>query len=58
MNARTRNERVSLYISLMVGLFNIFSVKPSEEVMVNRIRRNLLPFYISRLALQKLKTTS
>lgn len=58
INSRTQgqHERVSLFISSMEGLFNRLSNKPDEETMVNRIRRNLRPFYISNLALQKPKT--
>lgn len=52
------NERVSLFISAMEGLFNRLTVKPSEEVIVNRIRRNLLPFFIANLALHNPTTIS
>lgn len=58
INSRTQgqNERVSLFISSMEGLFNRLTHKPDEQVIVNRIRRNLLPFFISNLALHKPKT--
>lgn len=60
INSRTQgcNERVSLYISSMEGLFNRLTVKPDEEIRVRKIRRNLLPFYISGLALYSPKTVS
>lgn len=58
INSRTQgsNERVALYISAMEALFNRLSKKPDELVIVNKIRRNLLPFYISNLALHEPKT--
>lgn len=45
------NERVCLFITAMEGLFNRLNIKPDEATMVNRICRNLLPFYVSHLAL-------
>lgn len=54
IHSRTQgsNERVAIYISVMEGLFSRLSVLPEECIMVNTIRRNLLPDYISCLALQ------
>lgn len=40
----------------MEGLFNRLTVKPSEKVIVDRIRRNLLPYYVSQLALLDIDT--
>lgn len=50
------NEKVSLYIMNMEGLFNRLTVKPSEKSIVDRIRRNLLPHYVSQLALLDIDT--
>lgn len=55
INSRTQgqHERASLFISSMEGLFNRLTHKPDEQTIVNRIRRNLLPFFITNLALHK-----
>lgn len=60
INNRTQgpNERVAIFIASMEGLFNRLPIKPSEAVIVNKIRRNLLPYYISRLALHQPTTVS
>lgn len=60
INNRTQgpNERVAIYIASMEGLFNRLPEKPSEKTIVNKIRRNLLPYYISRLALEEPKTVT
>nr|CAI5853480.1 unnamed protein product [Callosobruchus analis] len=58
INNRTQGseERVSLYICAMEGLFNRLPQKPDEKTMVNKIRRNLLPFYVAQLALHDINT--
>nr|CAI5861030.1 unnamed protein product [Callosobruchus analis] len=58
INNRTQGseERVSLYICAMEGLFNRLPEKPDEKTMVNKIRRNLLPFYVAQLALHDINT--
>ena len=48
---RTVNEKVLMYITNMEALFNRLSEKPSEQTIINKIRRNLLPNYVSHLAL-------
>lgn len=60
INNRTQgaNERVAIYIASMEGLFNRLPNKPTEAVITNRIRRNLLPYYISRLALEQPTTVT
>lgn len=60
INSRTQdsNEKVALFISSMEGLFNRLSKVPDELTRVNKIRRNLLPFFISNLALQEPKTVT
>lgn len=50
------NEKVALYIMNMEGLFNRLTEKPSEKIIIDRIRRNLLPTYISQLALLDIDT--
>lgn len=52
------NERVSMFISSMEGLFNRLSKKPCEKEIVETIRRNLLPCYLSKLALCDINTIS
>lgn len=44
-------ERVTIYIAVMESLFRRLSNPPDEQTIVNQIRRNLLPHYISHLAL-------
>lgn len=51
-----QSEKVTLFIACMVGLFNRLSKKPEEKVIVNRIRRNLLPYFISQLALREINS--
>lgn len=60
INHRTQghDEKSTLYICAMEGLFNRLSKKPDEQTIVNRIRRNLLPQYVSQLALHEIKTIS
>nr|CAH7739559.1 unnamed protein product [Callosobruchus chinensis] len=60
INNRTQGseERVSLYICAMEGLFNRLPEKPDEKTIVNKIRRNLLPFYVAQLALHDINTVS
>lgn len=60
INSRTQgsNERVCLFISAMEGLFNRLNVRPDEATIVNRICRNLLPFYVNHLALRNPTTIS
>lgn len=60
INSRTQgtHERVALFISSVEGLYNRLPNKPSEDVIVSKIRRNLLPYYISRLALEQPKSVT
>lgn len=52
-------ERVVVYISSMENLFNKLGVKkPSEDVRIDMIRRNLLPYIQGQLALQTITTIS
>lgn len=53
INRRTQghDEKVSQYICDMLALFNRLPEKPEDKVIINKIRRNLLPKYISHLAL-------
>lgn len=58
INNRTQSpdERIVIYISAMQSLFNRLTNPPDELTRVNKIRRNLLPYYISSLALKKPQT--
>lgn len=58
INRRTqgRDEKVSQYICDMEALFNRLPTKPDESHMIHKIRRNLLPQYISHLALQDISS--
>lgn len=58
IDSRTQgvNEKVTLYIACMIGLFNRLSKKPDEEVIVNKIRRNLSPYFVSQLALHQINS--
>lgn len=50
------NEPVAVYISSMIGLFNRLSGVVDEHTRVAKIRRNLLPSFISSLALHNPQT--
>lgn len=52
------HENVSLYIATMLGLFKKLSFPPSAQEQLRIIRRNLLPYFISQLALQKIESIS
>lgn len=52
------NERVTLYIASMEGLYQKLSTLPDEKMRVDQIRRNLLPYYINQLALLEINTIS
>lgn len=53
-----RNERVGIYIAVMENLYNRLSIKPSEEVRLKQIRKNLLPSYSQQLALHDITSIS
>lgn len=50
------NEPVTVYISSMIGLFNRLTNVVDEKSRVAKIRRNLLPFFVSALALHSPNT--
>lgn len=50
------NEPANLFIASMENLFSRLEVVPDEQTRVTKIRRNLLPFYVSQLALHTPKT--
>lgn len=52
------NERVTIYISAMVALFNRLKIKPSDNEIITTIRRNLLPHFSSQLALVPITSIS
>lgn len=52
------NERVVFFITSMESLFNRLQSKPSEQFIVDKIRQNLIPSYINRLALYSPTTVS
>lgn len=58
IRARTQGqqERVTTYISVMQNLFNKLGQKPSEEMRLRIIRRNLLPYIQQQLALTDFRT--
>lgn len=49
-------EKLIMYVSRMQNLFNKLTNKPSELEQVNVIKRNLLPYLHTTLALQELTT--
>lgn len=53
---QTVNEKVTLYINAMNGLFNRLENKPEEKAMVRIIQRNLLPSFIQPLALLNIES--
>lgn len=55
---QSSKEKVSIFISVMESLFNRLTVVPSEEIIVDIIRENLLPDYVKALALHDIKTIS
>lgn len=60
IRARTQgqHERTTAYIAVMQNLFNKLSEKPSEQTKLRIIRRNLLPYIQSQLALLDCTTIS
>lgn len=58
INNRTQgpNESVAIFIASMEGLFNRLTDTPDEQSRVNKIRRNLLPCFVSQLALHNPNT--
>lgn len=52
------NEKIIAFISCMENLFSRLNEIPSELSRVNIIKKNLHPYYISRLALSEPKTIS
>jgi len=53
-----KNESVAIFIAHMETLFNRLSRKPAEVTKVKIVRQNLLPDFISQLALMDLDTMS
>lgn len=53
-----KNESVAIFIAHMETLFNRLSKKPAEVTKVKIVRQNLLPDFISQLALIDLDTMS
>lgn len=49
-------EKLIVFVSKMQGLFRKLSSQPTEKEQVNRIRRNLLPYLQTGLALQNFET--
>lgn len=50
------DEKLVLFVSKMQGMFRKLARPPSEEEQVHLIRRNLLPYIHTALALQKVST--
>jgi hypothetical protein len=47
-----KDESIVIYVAEMNALFSRLSTRPSADIKLKNIRRNLLPYYISALALQ------
>ena len=50
------SERVTIYIAAMANLFSRLSQPPSEEIRLSTIKKNLLPKFQTRIALQEIRS--
>lgn len=53
-----RNESVTIYIAQLENLFNRLSTCPAEVTKLKYIRKNLLPDYVTQLALQNIDSVA
>lgn len=58
IKARTQgnDERLSIYMATMTNLFARLPNKPTEATKLKILQRNILPYYMDRLALQNIET--
>lgn len=56
LRVQGRNESCSMYIAMMLTLFSRLSRPTCEKTRVKQIKKNLLPVYVTQLALSEIDT--